>query len=682
MRRYWICVCLFAFVATSGVFILGGRRLRRAMPLAKAAVRQNPKPSSFSVPMTIEPNVGQADSGSEFVARGKGMEVALTHDGIAVRVSARTRGAANGVLKMQFVEGGRTSRDILWRGEQRLRGESNYFLGRNPRLWRTRVPHFVQTSAANVIPGVGVVVYANEGGLEFDLRFAPGTDASQLRLKTSGAGQTRRDALGNLLMRLGDSDLRLGKLRIYEEQKGGLRFPVSGEYVLVADGSIGFRVGAHDPNATLVVDPSLSVAYSTFLGGAGEDSANSIAVDSSGMVYVGGTTTSTSTFPQTGSKEFGPGGGSTELFVAKIDPSASGLNSLVYLTFIGGSVSQAGGEIAVDSMGKVAIAGTTTSADFPVTDGSKRTSGPNDMTISELDATGGKLVFSTIFGGSGAEATQNPGGIALDASGNVFIATDTTSADLPVTPGAFRSTYVSGTTDGFLAVFTPALKPTLKYCTYLGLNAQVGVSGVAVDATGNAYLAGFTSDPGNSFPAMNAFQSTFGGGEFDAFLVKIRPSGASSADLSYATFLGGEKSDQALAVQVSASLPGTAYVTGTTQSTHFPTNGTVAAFQTSLKGNTNAFFAAVAQNGAGMTSLSYSSYLGGSESDAGLSVAFAAPNAIYVAGKRRRRIIRRWTTLNLSTGTKMRLSQSLIRRPEARHRLSTQRRWGERLPRA
>lgn len=161
----------------------------------------------------------------------------------------------------------------------------------------------------------------------------------------------------------------------------------------------------------------------------------------------------------------------------------------------------------------------------------------------------------------------------------------------------------------------------------------MGVAGVAVDSTGNAYLAGFTSDPATTFPATNAFQSTFGGGDFDAFLVKIRPSGTGTADLSYATFLGGENSDQALAIAVGTSLPGTVYVTGTTQSQHFPTNGTLAAFQSSLKGNSNAFFAVVTQNPAGMTSLGYSSYLGGSESDSGLSIAVAAPNIVYVAGE-------------------------------------------------
>ncbi len=297
--------------------------------------------------------------------------------------------------------------------------------------------------------------------------------------------------------------------------------------------------------------------------------------------------------------------------------------------------------IAVDSSGRVAITGTTTSADFPVTDGSTRTSGPNDIAVAELAPTGASLIYSTLFGGSGAESTQNPGGIALDQAGEIFIASDTTSTNLPVTTGAFQAANGGGTSDGFLAIFRPlatAPTPHLKYCSYLGINAQVGIGGVAVDAAGNAYIAGFTSNPGTTFPTLNGYQTTYAGDPFDAFVIKIRPSGTGASDLSYGTFLGGAGLDQALAISVGAAMPATAYVTGTTHSTNFPTNGTNAGAQSTLKGtakgSANAFFSAIAQNATtGMTSLLYSTYLGGTQSDSGLSVAVIAPNALYISGK-------------------------------------------------
>ena len=177
---------------------------------------------------------------------------------------------------------------------------------------------------------------------------------------------------------------------------------------------MGFRVGRHDAGATLVIDPSLSVAYATFLGGTGGSAAESVAVDPMGNVYVAGTTTSPATFPETGGSQIGPGpanggtGTTPEFFIAEIHP-AGGANSLVYLTFIGGSGIQTGGIIAVDALGDAFLTGTTTSGDYPVTDRSQLTAGPNDVVVSEIAAGGSTLAFSTLFGGSESESQLHHG---------------------------------------------------------------------------------------------------------------------------------------------------------------------------------------------------------------------------------------------------------------------------------
>jgi hypothetical protein len=640
-------------LARPTVATTAGNRLQAPFATTAASGRAAP----MSLPITLEENVGQAEKRVAFLGRGKGMTALVTRTGIEVFVGARAgEKGTGGMVKLRFVEvptgsrsSSRASREFVWRGKQRLRGESNYFLGSDARRWRTHVAHYERAEARDIVPGVGIAVYGNEEGIEYDLRLAPGTDVDRLRVEVSGADGIRLDPEGNLVMVVADRPVMMRKPAIFVEHvtmpvRGGknggsmlaAREQVDGGYVLEADGSLGFRVGPHDSNATLVLDPSLSVSYATFLGGAGEDSANSIALDSTEKVYVGGTTTSATTFPEPDGKQNGPGGGATDFFIAKIDPAASGANSLVYLTFLGGSGDEAGGQIAVDGSGNVAIMGTTTSTDFPVTDASKRTSGSNDLAISEIGPSGSSLIFSTLLGGSGAEATQNAGGIAFDKSANIFIASDTTSSDLTATPGAFHAAYGGGTSDGLLAVFRPSATPPtphLKYCTYLGINAQVGVGGVAVDGGGNAYIAGFTSNPGASFLALNGFQSVYGGGPSDGFLMKIRPSGTGAGDLAYGTFLGGAALDKALAVTVGTAMPATAYVTGATASKNFPMNGTNAGPQTSLKGTVNAFFAAVAQDATTVTSLIYSTYLGGSQSDQGQSVAVTAGNAAYVAGK-------------------------------------------------
>lgn len=677
----------------------------RDRPIGRSRAGAGP----ISLPMTFEPNVGQADPGAAFVGRGKGMTVLLMRDRISVRAGNR------GALGIRFqtreertetaVARDANSRDAAWRGEDKLTSESNYFIGNDLTRWYAHVPHFARVEAPETAPGIGVAVYGNDEGMEYDLRLAPGADVSQLRLALTGAQSVRLDSSGNLLLMVGGKEMRMKRPAVYEYEEvatrwhskqrqrhralgsGGprthstykprkLRSPhtekrrrkprrlairrsghsgrrVNADYVLEADGSVGFHLGPHDPDAALVVDPSLSVSYATFLGGAGTDAAASIAVDSRGMIYVGGTTTSESTFSET-SGGIGPADGPAEFFIAKINPSVTGPSSLVYLTFLGGSGTQNRGLIAVDGSGDVAVMGTTTSTDFPVTDLSGPTNGlisgsGNDLAVSEIDPTGAHLFFSTIFGGSGAESLNGTGGIAFDSSGDVYIASDTTttpvdsgSTDLPVTAGAYQSTWDGESSDGFLAIFQPPSTSggaaTLKYCSYLGTGSAgaPGVGGIAVDGSGNAYIAGWASSSAGSFPSTNAFQASYGGGTSDAFLMKISPQGKSTQDLVYATLIGGSGSDQALAVALDSLTTPNAYVTGTTQSSDFPTHGATGAYQGTLhvSATANAFLAVVGQDAlSGQTSLKYSTYLGGSEADAGRGIAVAAQNAVYVTGK-------------------------------------------------
>jgi hypothetical protein len=704
--------------------------------------------SNVRMPMAFEPNRGQTDASVEYVGRGKRLTVFLTGQEIAIRV-AKPGGLSPRALSRPPPDAHRESdgalilrvagnNEFAWKGAEKLRGESNYFVGNDPRKWHAGVPHFARVETRDASRGVGMAVYGNDEGVEYDLRVAPGGDVSKLRLRLTGAQNVRLDSGGDLLLNVGGDEVRMKKPSVYEQShhgwhssgsrrhgavgarrarkysprrsqrppgakvagknprprraanpcaprspragqattahgdipcpvqpaaagksgtSDGSRVPsgsrkIAGDYVIEADGSIGFRIGPHDPNATLVVDPSLSVAYGTFLGGSGTDSAAGIALDSTGKIYVSGTTAS-ATFPGSSAAKLGPADSPPLFFIAKIDPTMTGASSLIYLTFFGGSGTQAGGLIAVDGNGDVAITGTTTATDFPVTDTSHPTSGlvngdGNDVIVSEIAPAGNSLIFSTLFGGSGTQSQAGPGGIALDATGDVYIASDvhttsadSASADLPVTTGAFQTTWDGEPADGFLAIFTPPAgaggAAVLKYCTYLGTNSngQPGVGGVAVDASGNAYIAGFTSNSVNGFPVKNAIQTAYGGGTSDAFLMKISPTGNGANDLVYATLLGGSGTDQALAVALDSASPPNAYLTGTTGSPNFPTGGMVGAYQSGRHANAtmNAFLSVVAQNAiSGQASLAYSTYFGGSNLDAGQGVAVSAPNAAYVTG--------------------------------------------------
>jgi hypothetical protein len=644
-------------------------------------LRQRGCISPLSIPMTFEPNIGQLDPRAEFVGRGAGMTVLLTRSGLDVEVADRAPKPDQPrirVLRLRFGWTGtrkapsKTGRDrgqatpavrdenlkFAWRGEERVRTVSNYFIGGNPRQWRTDVPHFARAVArSRVRQRLGAVVYGNQHGLEYDLRLPPGDDSSALRLRFSGARQMQL-AGGDLILSVGERKVRMKKPTVYEELPGGTRRGVRAEYRIEADGSVGFYTAAHDPRATLVVDPSISVAYATFLGGVGNETAGNVAVDQAGKVYVAGVTASSSTFPEATASRVGPVVGASAFYIAKIDPTVTGANSLVYLTFLGGSGKQSGGVIAVDGAGDVAITGTTTSADFPVTGSSQPTSGltsgdGNDAIVSEINTTGNQLNFSAYFGGSGEESSAGPGGIAVDHVGNVYIASDTepsavdpSSPDLPVTAGAYQPDWDGENSDGFLAIFAPPSQtggtPIVTYCTYLGTNSvgTVGVGGVAVDSNGNAYVAGSTSNAANGFPVQDAFQSQYGGGSSDGFVMKIAPLGQGTGDLVYATLIGGGGMDEISGIAVDSSLAPKAYVTGETQSPDFPVNGTNAPYQGTLRANphtsdsANAFLAVIAQNPAsGTTSLDYSTYLGGSLTDSALSVAVVGPSGVYIAGQ-------------------------------------------------
>lgn len=289
---------------------------RNASAVAKARM------TGLSMPMAFEPNAGEADARVQFVGRGKGMSVWLERDEMRVEVGGlsrpSTRGAEKsfGVRIRSAVPGKPFSKGakFAWQGKQKLPGVSNYFVGNDPGKWRTRVPHYARAEAAEALPGVSVEVYGNDEGVEYDLRVAPGTDAAALRLDISGAEKMRLASDGDLVLRGGGNIFRMKKPEIYEETPGsgsgareGARRHVNGGYVIEADGSVGFRIGRHDAAATLVIDPSLSVAYATFLGGAGGSTAESLAVDLVGNVYVAGTTATPATFPETGGKTVGTG---------------------------------------------------------------------------------------------------------------------------------------------------------------------------------------------------------------------------------------------------------------------------------------------------------------------------------------------------------------------------------------
>jgi hypothetical protein len=607
--------------------------------------------------------------------------------------SRRERGAKTPVksvaLRMSLV--GAAPEPVV-SGLEEQPGTANYFIGKDSAKWLTKVPTYARVHYRGVYPGIDLLYYGNQRQLEYDFVVAPGADPKKIVLGFKGADKLEIDAKGELVLHAPGGDIRQHKPIIYQNIDGSRR-EIAGGYVRKGANRVGFQVAAYDCGQPLVIDPVLSystylggsgfnwgggiavdadgnayvvgwtdssnvpttpgafqttfgggtrvdtfvtklnptgsaLVYSTYLGGNGSDVGRKIAVDGVGNAYVVGQTLS-SNFPTTaGAFQTSFGGGYSDAFVTKLNPTGS---ALVYSTYLGGTGEDDGSGISVDADGNAYVAGFTQSADLPTTAGAFQTNfggGYGDAFVAKLDPTGSTLVYSTYLGGTDSDAAGNPG-LAVDASGNAYVTSETVSTDFPTTAGAFQATL-----PGFQNAFVTKLDPTgsaLVYSTYLGGSYSDWTQAIAVDAEGNAYVTGATRS--RDFPTTaGAFQTTFGGGKSDAIVTKLNATGTA---LVYSTFLGGSGKDYGSAIAVDTA--GNAFVTGTTNSSDFPT--TITAFQTSFGGGTREVFsgdlggdAIVTKLNADGSALVYSTYLGGSENDYGRGIALDAnPNA-YVSG--------------------------------------------------
>jgi hypothetical protein len=345
--------------------------------------------------------------------------------------------------------------------------------------------------------------------------------------------------------------------------------------------------GGYDAFVAVLNAAGSALNYSTYLGGSGDDHGYSIAVDGTGAFYVTGSTSSTD-FPTVSPLQLQSGGGS-DAFVAKFNAGGT----VAWATYLGGSGHEYGYGVAVDSTG-IYIAGYTDSTNFPTTAGAyQQTSapyqvGPDDGFVAKLDATGTSLVYSTYLGGNSNDWIY---GLAVDGSGNAYMTGVTRSTNFPATANAFQGpeASISSYPDAFVTELNAA-GSALNYSTYLGGKAADGGQSIAVDHSGNIYVAGVTTPP-TSFPTLNAYDATAGGTE-DAFVAKLNPAATSGkASLLDSTYLGGKAKERGLGIAVfTDSLGNTdAYVAGRTTSSDFPT--TPGAYDRSYNGGYDAFVA-------------------------------------------------------------------------------------------
>jgi len=673
---------------------------RRVISAAPERVQPRLGASYGKLPLSFEANHGQTDPRVKFVSRGPGYTLFLAGDEalLALRKSSVVSGQSsvgttrnprvrtqkpegktgrratdNGlrttdsVLRMKLV-GANANAPVM--GSDELPGKANYFIGNDPKKWRTNVPTYAKVRYHDVYPGVDLVYYGNQGGqLEYDFIVAPGADPRAITLDV-GAGivpargrpqgsplRIARD--GDLVISAGGGELRFHKPLVYQQEESGVRSQESGEeaqlrnsiiprqpamvnrpssianrqfrvgrFVLDARDRIHFTVDLYDHAQRLVIDPVL--VYSTYLGGMALDYGYGIAVDSSGNAYVTGSTTSNN-FPVVNPIEATHRWtGLADAFVSKLNATGS---ALIYSTYLGGSSDNRGYGIAVDSSGSAYVTGTTDSPDFPTVNPLQATNkGSYNAFVAKLDPTGSALVYSTFLGGNGRSVYGDGGnGIAVDSSGNAYVAGYTSSSNFPATPGAFQTSLGSTGLQPDNA-FVSKLDPTgsaLVYSTYLGGSGGPTYgdegNGIVVDSSGNAYVAGYTGS--TNFPATpGAFQTSLGGTCtqcVNAFASKLNPTGSA---LVYSTYLGGNDEDFGYGIAVDSS--GNAYVTGQSRSANFPTANPI---QTGAGMSTPGYAFVSKLNPTG-TGLVYSTYLGSGAGDTGNGIALDSSGNTYVIG--------------------------------------------------
>ncbi len=621
--------------------------------------------AEHSLPIFFIPNTGQTDPALRYVAQTREMFAGFADDSAVFQI----HGAQ---VRVQFA--GANPR-VAVQGLDAMAARANFLIGDNPAEWHTGLPTYRGIVYRNLYAGIDMTYTGSETNVKSEFLVAPSADPHQIRLEYPNADRIFVDANGDLVVRAGPAELREQAPTAYQEWEG-VRHPIAAAYRILNGNTVAFDLGDYDVTQPLVIDPVISYStymggtamsavtalavdaagdlyaagwteaidfpvsnaiqavnhggvdaflfklnaagntllYATYIGGRGDDRAAAIAVDSSGQIYLAGSTASTN-FPLVASLR--PAlGGTRDAFVVKLNAIG---NLLLYSTYLGGSGFDQATAIAVDAAGNAYIAGDTQSTDFPLlTPVQSVLGGATDAFITKLTSAGA-ISFSSYLGGSNDE---HSGGIAVDSSGKIYVAGGTLSTNFPL--AAPLQAANGGSQDAFVTKISTS-PAALVYSTYLGgTGGQAGspeqANAIVVDSTGAAYVAGVTNSP--NFPvSAGAFQASFSGVQ-DAFVTKLNAAGSATV---YSTYLGGSSFDWANGIGIDSS--GNAYVAGYTSSAGFPV---VSGVQAAFNGFYDAFVSELNPAGNGLT---FSTLFGGTGADQANAIAVDISGNMFIGGQ-------------------------------------------------
>ncbi|MGY5870812.1 MAG: SBBP repeat-containing protein, partial [Candidatus Thorarchaeota archaeon] len=454
--------------------------------------------------------------------------------------------------------------------------------------------------------GIDLVYRTTSQGAKYEFRVAPGADPSDIRVHCEGQDELIVDDI-DITMVKGDNAFKdVGLLVSQDNVK-----TIQATYLQYDQQTYGVEVGQYDQSDTLIVDPLI---FSTFLGGSENDMAFGVNVDSSDNIYICGRA-------QLGFPTFNAYndtfGGYTDCFVTKM--TAAG--TIVFSTYIGGNHEDWGRKIEVGSTGEIYVCGTTFSSDFPTENAYDSTLGDIDIFVVKMASSGDALIYSTFLGGSGVDTVR---GIEED-QGVVHIAGYTSSGDFPVTSNALNTTFNGGFRDCFITQLNRDGNDIIYSTFFGGSDTDYCLDLASLPYSSDIWITGYTTS--SDFPVSSDLSS---GTPLDdnIFVSKFSYSSEEGKVLSYSTLVGGSGHDQGISLDVDTG--GSAYVTGTTWSTDFPTTG---AFDSSYGGGGewggDCFVFKLDYGG---STFSYSTYVGGSDEDFANDIKLDSNNNVLITG--------------------------------------------------
>lgn len=428
----------------------------------------------------------------------------------------------------------------------------NYFLGNDQSKWAGNVSLFGQVTYEDLYPGIDAAIYSNEQSLKYDFIVAPNADASLIALEFEGATPQILPN-GNLLIKTTVNEIEEGAPYVYQVVDGNKK-TVKSHYVYNAKtGVVSFKFPeGYNKSLELVIDPNL--VFGTYSGGTGNTYGFSATYDDDGNLYAGGQCFNSGWPTTTGAFQV--------TFASGQDAGINKYNalgtSLVYSTYFGGSGNDLPNNMVVNASNELVVCGSTTSGNLPTTTGaySSTNSGAADIYVAHFNATGSALIGATYIGGSSSDGVNltslspnygdgNRGEVFTDATGNIYVASSTSSSNFPVTTGAYQTTNGGGQ-DGCILKLNPTCS-SLMYSSYLGGSGDDACYALVLTSTGNIVTVGGTTS--TNFPTTAGVVHATAQGGTDGFVSVL----STTTGLVSSSFLGTTAYDHAYKVQIDPS---------------------------------------------------------------------------------------------------------------------------------